>query len=201
MKITKPILLVSLLFPGVCIAEASDFNFVEVAYSKSKIKVAGDDVDLDGFGVKGSYKVNDAVFVSATYDEIALDESIPGVSFDGDAYSVGVGYIFDSNDTATVFGEFAYIDGSATATVTTTVGGIKLTDDEDGYSVGFGVRTNTSYRSELNFGVYYVDFDVDSDVGGYVEFVFEFFENVSGVASVSRVGEITSTGFGVRYSY
>ena len=199
MKIIKPILLVSLLAPGLCLAEASNFNYVEVDYIQQKVDILGVDIDFDGFELSGSYEVNDDVFVSARYASVSLDEDIPGVKADVDGYALGVGYVFGSNSTATVFGELGYVDRSAKASDSIT--GMSAKTDGDGISAGLGVRMNTSERSELNFGLSYFDFDEGGASVGYVEFVFEFVKDFSGTLNFSSSDGDTTAGFGVRYSY
>mgnify|MGYP000114215377 FL=1 len=199
MNIIKPILLASLLTPGFCLAEASNFNYVEIDYLQQKIDILGGDVDFNGFELSGSYEVNDEVFVSARYADVSLDEDVPGLKADVDGYALGVGYIFGSNSTATVFGELSYVDQSAKASDGLT--GTSAKADADGISAGFGVRMNTSERTELNFGLSYVDFDEGGASLGYVEFVFEFVEDFSGTLNFASSEGDTSAGFGVRYSY
>jgi len=181
------------------IPEASNFNYVEIGYVQQKIYILGGDVDFNGFELSGSYEINDDVFVTARYADVSLDEDIPGLKADVDGYALGVGYVFGSNRTATVFGELSYVDQSAKASDSIT--GMSAKTDADGIGAVFGVRMNTSERSELNFGLSYVDFDEGGASVGYIEFVFEFVEGFSGALNFASSDGDPSAGFGVRYSY
>ncbi len=183
----------SLFTSSLFAADVSNFNRIQIDYGKQKVRIF--DSDSAGFKLTGSYQFYDKFYIVGSYINASQDDD----SFDTDQYSLGVGYIFVSNDKGSLFGNISYVDHDQSGDG----------PSADGYRIKWGYRAKTSERSELLLGVYYEDIDRDDfddfddfdNVTAYGEFVFEFLPNISAVATVETDGRRDTFGVGVRYSF
>lgn len=197
----KPLFFSLLLIPSLSLADAADFRYIEAAYITQDIAIdvggSEEDFDFDGYGIAGKFQFYENFYASASYADVSLDDDIPGLDLDSDAYSIGIGYIFGLNEYGSFFGEIAYVDASASISY----GGLSADADENGYGVEAGFRMNTTERSQLNFGVSYVDIDVSDGTTVYAELIYEFLPRISGVASYGNTSGDNSIAVGARFSF
>ena len=196
MKTLQSMVLAATLTPLLCFAEASDFNYVQGGYVNSSVDAAGfENIDYDGFSVEGSLELTEELFVYGDYADISGDDDSIAADIDADAYSVGLGFIFGTNDTATFYGTLAFAEASASYPGLPDV-------DETGYTFGFGARINTGDRSELEFGADYQDVvDTDNKVTAYAQILYEMFDDVFGYVNISGNADGEAIGVGLRYAF
>lgn len=150
-------LLLSLVaLPLAAQADDFDYTFIEGGIVNSEIETGLVDVDGDGFGFGGSFAVADNIHLLASYADEDYDLGI-----DGTTMSLGAGFNTSLSQDLDFVATFAYVNAEVDA------GAFSV--DEDGYSLGAGIRARTSDKIELEAGLDYVDLD-DSDtvlrVGG-----------------------------------
>ena len=192
-----------LFVSSVCFADASDYDYVQVAYASANNDIASG-ADFSGFGVKGSFQFYRDFYGSVRYVDVSDDGEIAGLSASAEQLNLGIGYIFGANETASLYGEVNYIDVSASASL----GGVTASASDDGYGVGAGVRLNTGPRSELHFGVLHEEIgSLFSETTFVGEWLFDFFPSESdGVAISGLLGYNSTSGgesvyFGARVSF
>lgn len=117
-------------------AEGFSYNLIEGSYSTGDIE----SVDVDGFGVKGSWALAPSIFVFGGLQN--LDAEGPGGSLD--ALNLGVGMNWALSDNADLFGgaSFERLKGGTS---------------ESGFGVQAGVRGRVAESLELSASIKYAD--------------------------------------------
>ena len=117
-------------------AEGFSYNLIEGSYSTGDVE----GVDLDGFGIKGSWALAPSIFVLGGLQN--LDFEGPGGSTD--LLNLGVGMNWSLSDNADLFGTatFERVDaGSA----------------DSGFGIAAGVRGRVANSLELSASIKYTD--------------------------------------------
>jgi predicted porin len=193
MKIQKSLLFAGLLFPAVCLADASNYNYVEGNFLQGEIA----DTDVDGWGAEASFRFVDRAFLIGKYQTLELDESIPGLRLEGRSTQLGLGYVFGENETATVYGTASYMK----AEFRSRFNGVRFDDDADGYEIAAGVRINLGPQTELNASVAHYDLDGNSDTVPKVGLVYKFTSNFAGTVNYSWNSDDNTLGLGLRFYF
>jgi hypothetical protein len=148
-------------------ASAKEFDYNYFSLSYGTIEFDDINVDGDGFGLAGSYAINEDFHVFAGYQAAGLDFGI-------DATTLGAGLGYHTSLTPVVdlvaSVSYQYIDLDAP--------GVSGADD-NGIGLGLGLRFAASEEIELNAGISYVDFSDSGDdtgfgVGGLYSFTDAF---------------------------
>jgi len=146
-------------------AKEFDYDFFQLTYGN--IEFDDINVDGDGFGLAGSYSINDDFHVFAGYEAAGLDFGI-------DATTIGAGLGWHTTLSPVVdlvaSVSYQYIELDAP-------GGSNA--DDNGLGLGLGLRFAASELLELNAGISYVDLSDSGDdtgfgVGGLYSFTEAF---------------------------
>ena len=135
-----------------------------LSYSNAGIGyMTGDiaDVDFSGFGVYGSYALNDSFFVIGDYTSISSDDSFDfgfGVD-DIEATQINVGFGFHTpiSDATDFVATLSYADAE--------VEFFDFTEDGNGYIMSAGVRAKPTQEIELQALLNYADIEDGSETG------------------------------------
>ncbi len=134
------------------IAGDLSYNYIEAGFQRIEFDdVAGVDVDGDGFGIGGSFELNDDWFIRAGYSTADLDFGI-----DLDQTILGIGYRADISPATDVFATVSYVRADVSAT------GFGSFDD-DGFGISVGVRGMLTDKVELSGSIGYIDLDEGGD--------------------------------------
>jgi hypothetical protein len=123
-------------------ADTPSFSFVEGGY----VSNLGGSVDFDGFEIKGNMEINDDLYMSASYTKTSFDNSF--LDLDIDLVTLGLGYKTDISDVSTLFAEADYVKFDSS---------FNGFGSQDGYQLGFGIRSNILGDIELKAAGYYQD--------------------------------------------
>lgn len=154
-----------LAFAASASAKDFDYNFFQLSYGN--VEYDDVNVDGDGFGLSGSYSINEDFHVFAGYQAAGLDFGI-------DATSLGAGLGWHTTLSPVVdlvaSVSYQYIELDAPG-----FGGA----DDNGLGLGVGLRFAASELLELNAGISYADFSDSGDdtgfgVGGLYSFTEAF---------------------------
>ena len=119
------------------------------------------DVDFSGFGIYGSYALNDSFFVIGDYTSISSDDKfeIESGSDDIEAtqFSIGLGFHTPISDVTDFVATLSYADAE--------VEFFDLTEDGNGYILSAGVRAKPTQEIELQALLNYADVEDDSETG------------------------------------
>ncbi len=150
----KKLLGIALIFAFTsAVADDLSYNFVELGYMKAELDddLAGFDVDGDGFGIRGSFEINEAFFVALNYSALGFDFGV-----DLDQLSAGVGYHGAMSNGTDFFAVLSYLRAEVSASGFGSA-------DEDGFGATVGVRGMLTDKVELNGRIGYADLGDGAD--------------------------------------
>lgn len=145
--------IVAALGPALVRAEMN-YSKVEVSYVDTEISQGPFDVDGDGFGLAGSFELNDRIHLFGEWQDQSLDYGI-----DGEWLEVGGGYTHSYSDNLDFVGTLSFVDSKVE------LGG--LSADDDGLALGGGVRTRLNPSFEVDAMLKYIDFDESGGDTGF----------------------------------
>lgn len=155
------LILLILAFSASASAEGFEYNFFELGYGTTEFDDIN--VDGDGFGLGGSYAVNNDIHVFGGYQAVGLDFGI-----DATTLEAGIGYNTELSPVVDAYARlsYQYVELDAPG-----VSGV----DDNGIGLGVGLRFAASESLELNAGINYVDLsdsgdDTSFSVGGLYDF-------------------------------
>lgn len=149
-------------------ASAGDFDYNYFQLSYGTVEFDDVNVDGDGFGLAGSYAINENFYVFGGYEAAGLDFGVDATSL-----GAGLGWHTDLSPvvdlTASVSYQYVELDASGIGSV-----------DDNGLGLGLGLRFAASDKLELDAGISYVDFsDSDGDTGFGVGGLYDFTDSFS----------------------
>lgn len=185
-RITTALLAALTLAPLASQAEGPSYSYVEGGYVITDVDGIGS--DADGFLIRGSVELTDDFFLFAGY----VDQDISGV--DLKQYSVGAGYAWSATDTTDLYGKVGYAKAEADY--------MGFGIDDDGYSLGIGVRSFVMEKLELEASVNYVDLSDSGDDTTFGAGARWYFTEQFAMGIEAGVGDdATSYGIGLRWSF
>jgi hypothetical protein len=193
-KNIKPLLFAGLMAPGLALADASDYSYIEGTYLQGDIS----DVEIDGYAIEASLEFVDRILAVASFTDLGLDDDTAGADLEGDIQAFGLGYIFGRNDTASVYGTASYIEYD----VRGRLGAFTFADDSDGVQFELGARMNLSPEAELYVAVKHTDLGQgDEETTPGVGLVYRFLPALSGTLTYDRNSEDDIMGLGLRLTF
>jgi hypothetical protein len=173
-------------------AQGFDYNYFSVGYQRMNLDDGSFDVDGDGFGVEGSFAINDSFFIFGNYGMGEFEEQ--GITVDVDTLSAGFGWhtaLTDKVDFVTGL-SYEYVDIGASG-----FGSV----DENGYGLGVGLRFQASDAIELNGGINYVDYGDGDDTGFGVGLLYGVSENVDIGVTADWADDSSAYGLNGRFYF
>lgn len=165
------------------------YNFIEAGYQEIDIDagfLGGGDIDGNGYGIGGSFELNENWFIAGSYAKADFDFGV-----DLDQLSVGAGYHVTISDNADFYGSLSFVRAEAS------VG--SFSEDEDGYAATIGLRGMVGERFELNGSLSYVDFGSGGDTTAFgAGALYNFSDILAAGFSVEIDDDVTAYGLGVR---
>ena len=168
-------------------AETPSFNYVDFGY----VCDLSSDQSFDGFDLKGNFELNDNLYINAGYRSIDFD--IAGFDVNGDVKLIGLGYKKAFSPDSVFYSELDYVKAKARA------GGLG-SGSENGYQVGFGVRSMLSSNFEVRAGVNYIDV-VDSDTFMILGGVYSLSDDLGLYFDIESDFDDSTYSTGVRFSF
>jgi hypothetical protein len=179
--------------PAVCAAQQStrpqssafSYSYAELEYADTEYDL-GQDVDGDGFAIKGSYELNDDWHVFASYGMADLDFGL-----DLDTLTVGAGYVYPLRDDVDIYGRVMYVKQDFDPSINI---------DDDGLGLQARIRTRLSDDFEVEGGIQYMHVN-DSDTSLQAEGRYYFNDDFSVGVGLSFAGDADGIGVSIRYSF
>ncbi len=166
------------------------YNFIEAGYQEIDVDggfFGGLDIDGDGYGVGGSFELNENWFIGASYSKADFDYGA-----DYDEVMLGAGYHVPISDNADFYGMISFINAEAS------IDGLGSAD-EDGYAATIGLRGMISDRFELNGRLSYVDFGNGGDTTAFgAGALYNFSDAFAAGFSIDIDDDVTAYGIGFR---
>ena len=163
----RSLLITSLFaFSASAVADGFDYNYLSLGYGNVDFDDVG--VDGDGFGLAGSYAINDSYHAFLGYNNSSLDLDI-----DATSWGAGLGYNRELTDKVDLVARLSY----EYVEIDVPLAG---SDDDSGIGLGLGLRIAASDKLELNAGINQVDLsDSGSDTGFSAGGLYSFTEAFS----------------------
>lgn len=161
---------------GVAAQDGFDYSYITGSYSKADFDSFS--ADGDGFGVGVSLGVHENFHVFGAYSGLDL-----GSSVDASAWEAGVGFNTPISELMDVVVRVSLVS----AEVDTPFGSV----DDDGYSVGAGLRVGANQWIELDFGAAYVDTDSGNETSLNAGFLYNATDNIAVGVSGSWDDDVT----------
>jgi len=151
LKITTALALAAAMLPLMAQADNLSYSYVDFAYINTEL----DDFDeeIDGFALRGSVEITEQAFVFGSY--VDQSTSVFGEDLDVRCYGVGLGYAWPVSDTADFYGKVGYVETEAEFA--------GFSADDDGFSLGVGLRGRVAEQFELEGAVTYIDLSESGD--------------------------------------
>ena len=153
------------LAPFMAQAEGLSYTYLEAGYLNTDIDEFNETVG--GWGLKGSFEFTDNIFAFAEYTDQSA--SIRGGNIDLAGWNVGAGYAWPIADQTDIYGTIGYV--SVDADLPSRYNDlIDVDPEDDGYSLGLGIRTRFAESFEVEGTAQYAnlsDFGDEFDFGIY----------------------------------
>ena len=166
------------------------YNFIEAEYQEIDIDsgfLGGFDIDGDGYGIGGSFELNENWFIGASYSKADFDFGV-----DLDQLMLGAGYHVPISDNADFYGMFSFVSAEASVDGFDSI-------DEDGYAATIGLRGMIGERFELNGSLAYVDLGNGGDSTAFgAGALYNFSDAFAAGFSVGIDDDVTTYGIGFR---
>ncbi len=175
------------LLPVFAQADGFDYTYVEVGYISADFDTAGISVDGDGFGLNGSFAINDDYHLFAEYSSLGFDFSI-----DLNQLAVGGGWHYGLSPTIDFVGTLAYLDAEVESGI--------VSVSEDGFGIGIGVRGQLNSTFEWEAGINYSDVG-GSDTSFGVDGRYYFTDTVAAGAGITFDDDVTVYAIGMRMEF
>ena len=174
----KALLASALLLPAFTYAGDFSYSYVEAVIGQTEFDVGDEDVEGDVYGISGSIAVAPNWHVFADFSQADLDFDVELTQI-----RVGGGYNQSISESMDLISRLAYV----TADVETPIGDA----DDDGYSLGFGLRAKVMENLEVEGLIDYVDVG-DDDTMLRVDGRYFFAPNFS-VGAMLQIGDDANT--------
>lgn len=169
------------------------WNYVGAGYTKVSINnIAGNDVDLNGYQLNGSYLLSDNLYLHASYYDVSGDlpllDDIMGLEFEASEWQLGLGYRHAVYDNIDSFFQAGYVRSE--------LGVVGFENDTlNGFQAAAGFRYKVLPDLELSAALRYND-SSDSDSSTYgdigarysVTAMFDLYLNYQFDSDVSLLG-------------
>jgi opacity protein-like surface antigen len=177
-----------LAVPGVSRADfnylAVEFSFVDVEYDVSIFNVDG-----DGFRIGGTVPLGESFYVGGEYSDYGFDFGV-----DGELIEIGGGYFTPLREDLDFVATFSYLDAEVSAGPSSA--------DDDGFSIGGGVRAQLADSVQVDAMLKFVDMDQgDSDTGLEVRGRYYFNEDFAVQAGLGLGTDFDTLTIGIRAEF
>jgi len=170
-------------------AETMNYSYAELGYVDTTIEASGDDIDGDGFALRGSLAVHQNYFVFANYQDLSFDGGV-----DTTLLEVGGGGHWPLSDKVDIIGKVGITKAELDSG--------RFDADDDGFLLGARVRGVIAPKVELEAGFDYRDLD---EAGDDTTLVFDgryfFIENLAGGVTAAFGDDDKFFGLNLRYTF
>ena len=178
-------------------AESPDWSYVEASYLSSEIDGLGDELEPEGFEIKGSWLVSEHLFVDGAYSsqEDDINTILGDIDLELDVYNLGVGARFPVAASTDLYGRVSYENWKLELD--------SFDEDENGYGIAAGVRSVVLEGLELNAEVGYLDVGdaVDGEERWKVGGIYSFDNGIGIGLSYGEIDDLETLSATLRYAF
>lgn len=186
--------------PLSAMAEGLSYSYLEGGYVSSKVDevVAGQgDTDADGYRGKLSVLINEGVYVLGGYTEIETDENALGATYTTKNITAGLGLRFGLLEATDLNIEGAWLNSKLERDGDLVDGEV----EDDGYTVGIGVRHLFFPQLEAGLKVDYTDVFEDDDFSYTANALFHVIPMLSIGGSYTIADNSDTWTAGLRFNF
>jgi opacity protein-like surface antigen len=179
--------------PFVAQAEGLSYTFLEAGYLNTDIDEF--DETVGGWGLKGSFEITDNIFAFANYADQSAEIGRGLGDIDLQGWDLGVGYAYPIAKQTDIYGTIGYVSVDADLPEWTEEF-IDSDPEDNGYSLGLGIRTRFAERFEVEGTAQYANL---SDFGDEFQFDFQgrwYITDMFALGVGYIAGDETSTFYG-----
>ncbi|HEY1077580.1 MAG TPA: outer membrane beta-barrel protein [Fontimonas sp.] len=181
--------------PLTAMAEGLSYNYLEGGYVSSELD--DENVDGDGYRAKLSVLINEGVYVHGGYAEAETDPNDIGATFTTKSITAGLGLRFSLFDATDLNVEGAWINGKLERD-----GELVDSDvEDDGYTVGVGVRHLFFPQLEAGLKADYTDVFDDDDFAYTANLLFHVIPHLSIGGSYTIADNADTWTAGLRFNF
>lgn len=189
-KIVSSLIATAALVPAFAHADGFSYSYLEGAYVNTDID--NFDKDIDGFSLRGSFEITPNIFVFGNYTDQST--SIFGTDAGLEQFQLGAGYAWPLGKNLDLYGKVGYAHAQLE------VPGPNL--DDDGYTLGVGMRGRPMEALELEGSVNYLDLNDSGDDTSLGVAARYFFTPQFAAGIEGNFGDDANTyGVNVRWSF
>ena len=178
----------ALLVPGVSMAEFV-YTGVEVSYIDVSYDTGFGSIDGDGYSFSGQYQMNPSTFLYGEWEEQSFDAGI-----DGQAYEFGAGFRHALSNSLDLVANAGYAHAEVD------VQGFGF--DDDGLTLGGGIRAQLASSLQVEAIIRYVNFDeAGSDTGLDLSGRYYFNDRYAFTLATSFDDNVDTLSFGFRAEF
>ena len=178
----------ALFYAGQSLADAVNYNYVELGYVDADIDTSGIDEDGDGYRLNASAEVSEELALVLGYEDIEYDSDV-----DGTLLKLGIAYHKPYSPTGDVVLGLAYIDADVDAP-----GGRSI--DDSGNEISLEIRGRTSDKTEVHLGLLRREID-DSSSGFLFRIITGNPQGYQFVVDYEDLDDTSALMLGVRRSF
>lgn len=170
-------------------AGTMNYTYVELGYVDTEIDVGPNDLDGDGFALRGSLAVHENFFVFTGYEDLGLERGADLTTF-----YIGGGARWPLGNKLDIVGRVAIVKSEIE------IG--NRDQDDDGFLLGARLRGEVAPKFELEGGFDYVDLDDRGDDTAIVlEGRYFFLDALAGGLAVHFADDAQAIGINLRYTF
>ena len=188
---SRSLLLVFLFaFSATAGAQGQNYNYLQASYGAVSFDDSLIDVDGDGFGISGSFAINESFHIAGEYQTADMDFGV-----DLNFFEAAFGYHAVMSENLDLTAQIGYLNTEVE------VSGFGSVDD-DGLLIGAGFRAAMTDRVELNGGLDYIDFDLGGgETRANAGFLFGLTDNMTVGAKASFWDDINVYQLNLRFDF
>lgn len=182
--------------PLTAMAEGLSYNYLEAGYVSSDLDDA--DTDFDGYRAKLSVLINEGVYILGGYTDLESDENANGAKGTSEAITAGLGFRFGLFDATDLNIEAAWLNSEVGID-----GGLLdgADTEDDGYTIGAGVRHLFFPQLEAGLKVDYTDVFDDDDFAYTGSALFHVIPHLSIGGSYTFADNSDTWTAGLRFNF
>jgi len=187
-KIASALVASAALVPFMAQAEGLSYTYLEAGYANTDIDEASETVG--GWGLKASFEITDNWFVYGRYADQKTDVASYEITYQ--PWDIGVGFAWPLAEQTDIYGTVGYASFDLDVP---NIAALRNTND-DGYTLGGGVRTRFAERFEVEGTAKYQNFSDYGDEFDFGIFGRWYLTDMFALSVGYNIGDETSTFWG-----
>ncbi|AMN45691.1 hypothetical protein ACG33_00925 [Steroidobacter denitrificans] len=181
--------LIATALPVASQADTMNYTYIELGYVDTEIDVGPNDLDGDGFALRGSLAVHENFFVFTGYEDLDFERGVDSTTF-----HLGGGARWPLGNKLDIVGRVAIVKSKVEFG--------SRDQNDNGFLLGARLRGEVAPKFELEGGFEYVDLDdLGNDTAIVLEGRYFFLDALAGGLTVQSTDDANTIGINLRYTF